>query len=86
MHLHGLFADELRRRDGYMNKLIGYSLIAIAKNAICMAITCEAYVAKFFANGAAAGGVLEHSRQDQRTADAICVRSQLRFLFECKQL
>ena len=40
--------------------LIGYSPIAMAKNAIGMAIACEEYGAKFFANGAAPGGVLEH--------------------------
>ena len=32
----------------------------MAKNAIGMAIACEEYGAKFFANGAAPGGVLEH--------------------------
>jgi len=40
--------------------LIGYSPIAMAKNAIGMSIACEEYGAKFFANGAAPGGVLEH--------------------------
>ena len=40
--------------------LVGYSPIAMAKNAIGMAIACEEYGAKFFANGAAPGGVLEH--------------------------
>lgn len=40
--------------------LVGYSPIATAKNAIGMAIACEEYGAKFFANGAAPGGVLEH--------------------------
>lgn len=40
--------------------LIGYSPIAMAKNAIGMAIACEEYGAKFFANGANPGGVLEH--------------------------
>ena len=32
----------------------------MAKNAIGMAIACEEYGAKFFANGANPGGVLEH--------------------------
>ena len=40
--------------------LVGYSPIAMAKNAIGMAIACEEYGAKFFANGAAPSGVLEH--------------------------
>ena len=40
--------------------LVGYSPIAMAKNAIGMAIACEEYGARFFANGAAPGGVLEH--------------------------
>lgn len=40
--------------------LVGYSPIAMAKNAIGMAVACEEYGAKFFANGAAPGGVLEH--------------------------
>ena len=40
--------------------LVGYSPIAMARNAIGMAIACEEYGAKFFANGAAPGGVLEH--------------------------
>ena len=40
--------------------LIGYSPIAMAKNAIGLAIATEEYGAKFFANGAAPSGVLEH--------------------------
>ena len=40
--------------------LVGYSPIAMAKNAIGMAISCEEFGAKFFANGAAPSGVLEH--------------------------
>ena len=40
--------------------LVGYSPIAMAKNAIGMAIACEEYGARFFANGAAPSGVLEH--------------------------
>ena len=40
--------------------LVSYSPIAMEKNAIGMAIACEEYSAKFFANGAAPGGVLEH--------------------------
>ena len=40
--------------------LVGYSPIAMAKNAIGMSIACEEYGAKFFANGAAPSGVLEH--------------------------
>lgn len=40
--------------------LVGYSPIAMAKNAIGLAIATEEYGAKFFANGATPGGVLEH--------------------------
>ena len=40
--------------------LVGYSPVAMAKNAIGMAIATEEYGAKFFANGASPGGVLEH--------------------------
>ena len=40
--------------------IVGYSPIAMAKNAIGMAIACEEYGAKFFANGAAPSGVLEY--------------------------
>ncbi|MDD7504694.1 MAG: phage portal protein [Actinomycetaceae bacterium] len=40
--------------------LVGYSPIAMAKNAIGLAIATEEYGASFFANGAAPGGVLEH--------------------------
>ena len=40
--------------------LVGYSPIAMAKNAIGMAIACEEYGAKFFSNGASPSGVLEH--------------------------
>lgn len=40
--------------------LVGYSPISMAKNAIGMAIACEEYGAKFFANGATPGGILEH--------------------------
>ena len=40
--------------------LVGYSPIAMAKNAIGMAIATEEYGAKLFANGATPGGVLEH--------------------------
>ena len=40
--------------------LVGYSPIAMAKNAIGMSLACEEYGATFFANGASPGGVLEH--------------------------
>lgn len=39
--------------------LVGYSPIAMAKNSIGMSIACEEYGAKFFANGATPGGLLE---------------------------
>ena len=60
------YAVTLRPRDvlhipglGF-DGLVGYSPIAMAKNAIGMAIACEEYGAKFFANGATPGGILEH--------------------------
>lgn len=40
--------------------LVGYSPIAMAKNALGIALACEEYGAKFFANGASPSGVLEH--------------------------
>lgn len=40
--------------------IVGYSPLAMAKNAVGMAIACEEYGAKFFTNDAAPGGVLEH--------------------------
>ena len=40
--------------------LIGYSPIALAKNAVGMTLACEEYGASFFGNGANPGGVLEH--------------------------
>jgi HK97 family phage portal protein len=40
--------------------LIGYSPIAMAKNAIGMSIATEEYGSKFFSNGANPSGVLEH--------------------------
>ena len=40
--------------------LVGYSPIAMAKNAIGIALATEEYGAAFFKNGARPGGVLEH--------------------------
>ena len=40
--------------------LVGYSPIAMAKNAIGMAIATEEYGASFFANGATPSGILEY--------------------------
>ena len=40
--------------------LIGYSPIALAKNAVGITLACEEYGASFFGNGANPGGVLEH--------------------------
>ncbi len=40
--------------------LVGYSPIAMARNAIGLAMATEEFGAKFFANGAAPSGVLEH--------------------------
>lgn len=40
--------------------LVGYSPIAMAKNAIGLSMATEEYGAKFFANGATPGGILEY--------------------------
>lgn len=40
--------------------LVGYSPIAMARNAIGLGIAAEEYGSKFYANGAAPSGVLEH--------------------------
>lgn len=40
--------------------LVGYSPVAMAKNAIGMSIACEEFGASFFRNGASPSGVLEH--------------------------
>ena len=40
--------------------LVGYSPIAMAKNAIGISLACEEYGASFFGNGASPSGVLEH--------------------------
>ena len=40
--------------------LIGYSPIAMARNAVGMTMACEEYGASFFVNGVNPGGVLEH--------------------------
>ena len=40
--------------------LVGYSPIAMAKNAIGISLACEEYGSTFFANGASPSGVLEH--------------------------
>lgn len=50
LHIPGLSFDGMK----------GYSPIAMAKNAIGMAIATENYGASFFANGATPGGLLEH--------------------------
>lgn len=40
--------------------LVGYSSIAMAKNAIGISLACEEYGSTFFANGASPSGILEH--------------------------
>ena len=50
LHIPGLSYDGL----------VGYSPIALARNAVGMAIATEDYGASFFANGANPGGILEH--------------------------
>lgn len=59
--LYVLRSEEVLHIPGLgFDGLIGYSPIAMAKNAIGMAIATEEYGATFFANGANPGGVLEH--------------------------
>jgi len=56
-----LRSDEVLHIPGLgFDGLVGYSPIAMAKNAIGIAIATEEYGAAFFANGANPGGVLEH--------------------------
>jgi HK97 family phage portal protein len=50
LHIPGLGFDGIQ----------GYSPVALAKNAIGMAIATENFGARFFANSATPGGVLEH--------------------------
>ena len=53
--------------------IVGYSPLAMAKNAVGLGIATEEYGAKFFANGAAPGGVLEHPgtiKDPQRVKDS----------------
>jgi HK97 family phage portal protein len=53
--------------------LVGYSPIAMAKNAIGLAVACDEYGASFFANGAAPSAVLEHPgviKNPERVRDA----------------
>lgn len=50
LHISGLGFDGL----------VGYSPIAMARNAVGMTMACEEYGASFFANGASPSGVLEH--------------------------
>ena len=53
--------------------LVGYSPIALAKNAIGISLACEDYGSTFFANGASPSGVLEHPgviKNPERVRDA----------------
>lgn len=56
-----LRAEEVLHIPGLgFDGLVGYSPIAMARNAVGMTLACEEYGASFFANGARPGGVLEH--------------------------
>ena len=56
-----LYADEVLHIPGLgYDGLVGYSPIAMAKNAIGLAVACDEYGASFFANGASPSAVLEH--------------------------
>lgn len=53
--------------------LVGYSPIAMAKNAIGLALATEEFGSKFFANGATPSGILEHPgtiKDPQKVRDA----------------
>jgi len=67
-------SDEVLHIPGLgFDGLVGYSPIAMAKNAVGMAMATEEYGASFFANGAAPGGVLEHPgvvKDPQRVKDS----------------
>ena len=55
-----LYADEVLHIPGLgYDGLVGYSPIAMAKNAIGLAVACDEYGASFFANGASPSAVLE---------------------------
>lgn len=56
-----LSVDEVLHIPGLSyDGLVGYSPIALAKNAVGMAIATENYGASFFSNNANPGGILEH--------------------------
>ncbi len=56
-----LSPDEVLHVPGLsFDGLVGYSPIAMAKNAIGLGIAAEEYGSRFYANGAAPSGVLEH--------------------------
>ena len=69
-----LYADEVLHILGLgFDGLVGYSPIALAKNAIGISIACEEYGASFFGNGASPSGVLEHPgviKNPERVRDA----------------
>ena len=65
--------------------LVGYSPIAMAKNAVGMTLACEEYGASFFENGATPGGVLEHPGGIERPGEGKGeLAFRLRRLQECR--
>ena len=60
--------------------LVGYSPIAMAKNAIGLAIAAEEYGSKFYANGAAPSGVLEYFKRPGACAQLL--EFNLRWFFQ----
>ena len=59
--VYQLYPNEVLHVPGLgFDGLVGYCPIAMAKNAIGLAIAAEEYGSKFYANGAAPSGVLEH--------------------------
>ncbi|MFR6399517.1 phage portal protein [Ruminococcus callidus] len=64
---------EILQGDFSLLYLVGYSPIALAKNAIGISLACEDYGSTFFANGASPSGVLEHPgviKNPERVRDA----------------
>ena len=64
------------------NGLVGYSPIALAKNAVGMAIATESYGAGFFANGAVPGGIVS---SEKKSVDVDKIRRAWEALFKGSQ-
>lgn len=63
------FSDEVLHIPGFgFDGLIGYSRIALARNAIGLSMSTEKFGAKFFANGANPGVVIQHPKSMSEAA------------------